>query len=345
MGLATAMEAIRSMHFGTQPRRRRPDLGVSARPPRVSSGAALPILLLLALLAANALPAAAKTQWKSFKPTKSPGRVCAHIGAKDLRYYKLDAQEPLTFTASGPTRVQLMTRHLPAAGEGGEKSYTLRVMRDGKEILKKRIAAGPSKSGHICNDVGRSVGASRKSYITVPKGKHVFQVYATDTSTPVGVRLYKQVKSKTKASLISFSPDAYRMICTLVTSTGHEYPHYHFDRTTPIRFQIHGPTTLTVYTRADFDQTMLASISYGVEVLRNGESHRIFHYDNVKKQSTAAYKEHECREILPGERRALTLKVPAGTWNYELRPAETGHQSIAARILMPSKDIANSSVR
>jgi hypothetical protein len=297
------------------------------------------------MLAVGALPASAKTQWKSFRPAKSPGRACVHIGTKDMRYYKLDAQEPVTFTLSGPSRVQLLTRHLPAAGETGEKSYTLRVMRDGKEVLTKRISAGASKGGHICNDVGHGVGASRKSYITVPKGKHVFQVYAVESGTPIGLRLYRQVKSTKKASLISFSPDAYGKICTLVTSAGHEYAHYHFDRGTTVRFQIHGPTTLIIYTRPDFDQTMLASASYGIEVLRNGESHRVFHYDNVKKLSTAAYKEPECREILPGERRKLTLRVPAGTWDYELRPTENGHQSIAARILMPSKDIANSSGR
>jgi len=331
------------MHFGMQPRRPRPICPTTARGPRRSRGAIGPILLSLCWLAASALPAAAQTQWKNFRPSKSPGRVCAHIGTKDLRYYKLDTQEPVMFTVTGPTRLQLLTRHLPAAGEAGEKSYTLRVMRDGREVLKKRITAGLSKSGHICNDIGRGVGASRKSYITVPKGKHVFQVYATDTSTPVGVRLYRQVKSTKKASLISFSPDAYRMICTLVTSTGHEYPHYHCSRTAPVRFQIHGPTTLSIYTRADFDQTMLGSASYGLEVLRNGESHRVFHYDNVKKQSTASYKEPECREILPGERRLLTLKVPAGTWDYELQPTENGHQYIAVRILMPTKDVANSS--
>jgi hypothetical protein len=345
LGLAIAMEAFRTMHFVMHPRRPRPRCGAGSRTPHNPGGPILAILLALSMVAVSAIPAAAKTQWKSFKPSKSPGRACVHLGAKDMRYYKLDAQEPVAFTVTGPTRIQLMTRHLPAAGETGEKSYTLRVVRDGKEILTKRISAGQSKSGHVCNDVGHGVGASRKSYITVPKGKHVFQAYVADTNTSVGLRLYKQVTSTKKASLISFSPDAYRMICTLVTSDGHEYPHYHFDRTTPLRFQIHGPTTLTIYTRADFDQTMLASASYGVEVLRNGESHRVFHYDNVKKQSTATYKEPNCREILPGERRKLTLRVAAGTWNYELRPTENGHQAIAARILMPSKDVANSSGR
>ncbi len=323
----------------------RPSRGAGRRTPRPWRSLIPAILLPLVLLAAGVQPAVAKTQWKSFRPSKSPGRVCVQIGSKDSRYYKLDAQEPVTFTVTGPSRVQLLTRHVPAAGETGEKSYTLRVMRDGKEVLSKRISAGVSKGGHVCNEVAHAVGASRKSFLTVPKGKHVFQAYVADSNTPVGVRIYKQLKTSKKTSLVSFSPDGYDRICTLVTSAGHEYPHYHFDRATPLRFQIHGPTTLTIYTRPDFDHTMLASSSYGVEVLLNGVSHRVFHYDNVKKLSTAAYKERECREILPGERRKLTLKLPAGTLNVELRPTENGHQALAARILMPSKDVTNGSSR
>ena len=44
-------------------------------------------------------------------------------------------------------------------------------------------------------------------------------------------------------------------------------------------------------------------------MLRNGESHRTFQFDDVRKLSTVAYKEEECREIVPSERKKLTLSV------------------------------------
>ena len=297
-------------------------------------------LLALLVLAVGTESADAKTYWSSFRPARSAGRTCIHIGGKDSRYYKLDTKRAIEFTAHGPNRIRLITRHLPLRGRTDERTYTLRVVRDGREILTKTITAGRSKSATLCSDVGQAAGSGKKSYVTVPKGKHTFRVYIQEDDNPVALKIYKQKKSK-KTTLVSFSPDNYDRVCTLVVSSGKEYPHYHFTRETPLRFQVHGPTSLEVWTRADFDHTMMGGASYGLEVLRNGISHTTAHYDNVRKLGTASYREEECREILPGERKNLTLKVPRGTWTYEIRPAEVGPEAIAARILIPKKDIPN----
>lgn len=294
----------------------------------------------LLTLAVGADSGEAKTYWSSFRPARSAGRTCIHVGGKDSRYYKLDPKRAIEFTAHGPGRIRLITRHLPLHEQTGRRTYTLRVVRDGREILTKTITAGRSKSATLCSDVGQAVGIGKKSYVTVPKGKHSFRVYIQEEGNPVAVKIYKQKKAK-KITLVSFSPDNYERVCTLVVSSGKEYPHYHFTRQTPLRFQVHGPTTLEIWTRADFDHTMMGSTSYGLEVLRNGISYTTAHYDDVRKLGTAAYREEECREILPGERKKLTLKVPQGTWTYEIRPAEVGPEAIAARILIPKKDIPN----
>ncbi len=299
----------------------------------------------LLILATSAPTSVAASRWKLFKPTSSPGRECIRVGGKDRRYYKLDEETPVTCTLHGPNRLRIYTRHIPAPGDTRRKSYVLRVFRDGKEVLTKTISARTNKTAHLCGEVGTTIGLSRNSYITVPKGKHEFKILVADAEARVAVRLYQQAKKKAKITLVSYSPEEYARICTLVTSTGREYPHYHFNHTQPLRFTIIGPTNLEVWTRADFDKTMMASTAFGIEVLRNGESHRTFHFDDVRKLSTVAYKEEECREIVPSERKKLTLSVPKGQWTYELRPAEHGHHALASRILIPKKDIANSSQR
>ena len=132
------MEACLKMRSREQSWHPRPGRGAGWRTPRLSRSLIPAILLPLVLLAVGTHPASAKTQWKSFRPSKSPGRVCVQIGAKDSRYYKLDAQEPVTFTVTGPSRVQLLTRHIPAAGETGEKSYP--------GIMYRKILTEPIKA-------------------------------------------------------------------------------------------------------------------------------------------------------------------------------------------------------
>ena len=169
----------------------------------------------------------------------------------------------------------------------------------------------------------------------------LFQIYIEEKGSPVAVRIFKRKKIR-EITLLSFTPDEYKRVCTLVMSNGKEYPHYHFTRSQPMRFQIYGPTTLTIWTRVDLVKTMMTSTSYGLEVLRNGESRKIVHYDNIRKLTTATYKEEECREIVPGERKKITIEVPKGTWSYEIRPTQPGPEEVAARILIPKKDVISS---
>lgn len=301
---------------------------------------AAPIVALLALATGAGEAQAAKTRWSSFRPAKAPDKICIHIGGNDARYYKLDHKSPLEFTLRGPNRIRLITRHLPVEGKIKRQSYIIRVIRDGKEILKKMITSGPSSTAILCGDVDQTVGIGKKSYVTVPSGKHVFRVYVEQKDIPVAVRLFKK-ETVRDITHVSFTPDEYEGICTLVMSNGKEYPHYHFSRTSPLRFRINGPTTLQIWTRVDFDQTMMTRTSYGLELFQNGESHLVLHYDDVRKLSTASYKEKECQRVLPGERKKIELKVPKGTWTYELRPTSPGPEAITARILIPTKDIAN----
>lgn len=289
-------------------------------------------LLVLPLLAAAA-------EWKSFRPEKGPTRYCVSVSGKERRYYELDPRLPVTFTLTGPNRVRLITRHVPPSGDSTLREYTIRVLRDGRQVLRKRIIANVRSTVTLCGDSQHPIGWGRRSYLSVPKDSHLFEIYVLEKDPRVLVRLHRRVESKSTAPLEPLVPQDHAGICTLLTADGREYPHFRFSRREPLEFCIEGPTTLSVYARAEIDHRMMGVTSFGIEVLRTGVLQRTFHFSGVGKLASALYREPYCSAIVPSQRRQLTLLVPEGQWSYRLRPTEMGNPSLAARVLIPKEDL------
>jgi len=62
----------------------------------------------------------------------------------------------------------------------------------------------------------------------------------------------------------------------------------------------------------------------------------MFHYD-VTRLSNAFYPEQ--LDLLPGTRKKLSIKVPAGKHNYEVRCVRPENCGISAQIRIPRKDL------
>ncbi len=279
----------------------------------------------------------AKTSWASVTPKKADGKVCIHVGDNDWTYYRLNPGSAIEFTVRGPRQLRIRTRHLGKDGVGRAR-YTVKIIRDGKPVLTKKVTAGPSSKAYLCGRPGISVGAAKVRKIRVPKGKHTYRIVTARGDPPLAVRILREKKLRT-SSWVPLTPEGYDRVCTLILPTGKERKYYHFTETKPLEFFIIGPTTIRLWTRLDCDHEMIASETYSIEAFRDGMSIGIKTFDNVKKHSGVQYK--ECLDLLPGHAQKWDIKVPKGQHRYKILPHGLLRTGIAGRILMPQRALGN----
>lgn len=290
---------------------------------------------LAACLLAGAAGAEAATSWRTLKPSAAPGETCIAVQGQQYDYHRLDREDPAVVSLRGPRRLKIVTRYVFGADDPDERRYTLRVVMDGREVLRKSLRARPLAGAHLCGQ-GTEVSALRRSTINVPTGKHDIQIFAeTEGDGRVAARFYRESKQQ-KARDVAFAPEGYAAVRHLQFASGTQSTYYWFHADRPLRFAVTGPTTLKLYTRLDFTHTMNGSQTYSLELLRDGESQNTFHY-HTGKLSAAAYVESP--DILPGSRKLLRISVPRGRHQFEVRCVRPEACGIAAQIRIPESDV------
>jgi len=279
--------------------------------------------------------AEAAVSWRSIDPVNEVPTRCIKVQAQDFDYLLLDDQEPVVLDLRGPRRLKIVTRYLFADNESEECSYTLRVLMDGQEVLRKatrsRVLAGPKP----CRGDG-DIGALRKSYLNVPTGRHEIQILVGERGRGrVAARFFRETRRE-KTQDVAYAPDEFESVRHLQFASGTQSTYYHFTDAKPLRFTVRGPTNLKLYTRLDFDLTMNGAQNYSLELLRNEESQNVYHY-HAEKLSAAHYVERE--DLLPGDRKLMRITVPPGVQNYELRCLRPQACGIACQIRIPEADV------
>ncbi|MBD3236276.1 MAG: hypothetical protein GF330_06215 [Candidatus Eisenbacteria bacterium] len=302
--------------------------------------AALGVLLLAAI--ATPRPLGAESHWAFLKARAAKERLQIRIGGSDRTYYRLDATTPVEFSASGPTRVRLITRPLDTAEGARRASYGLRVTRGAgkKLVLLKEIYAEESEAV-VCAATGDAVGEGEESLLHVPRGKWDFRLYLHESDTDVAVRLLQEERRKEEL-LVHCPPESFDAVHVLVQPSGNEYPHYHFTRMLPLRARLRGPAPVSIRTRLDFPSGGLEIAPYGIEVIgwkaEEGELRRRFrktrHYWSQRLEKTH-YRDTDA--LCPGENMEFPIDLPAGEWVLEIRPIDIEIPGATARILAPKR--------
>jgi len=290
---------------------------------------------LAACLLAGAAGAEAATSWRTLKPSATPGEICIAVQGQQHTYHRLDREAPAVVSLRGPRRLKIVTRYVFGSDDPDERRYVLRVVMDGREVLRKSLRGRTLDGIHPC---GRDteVSALRRSTIDVPTGRHDIQVFAeTEGSGRVASRFYRESRQQ-KTRDVAFAPEGYAAVRHLQFASGTQSTYYWFHADKSLRFAVTGPTTLKLYTRLDFDHTMNGSQAYALELLRDGESQNVFHY-HTEKLSAAAYVESP--DILPGSRKLLRIPVPRGSHRFEIRCVRPEACGIAAQIRIPESDV------
>lgn len=289
------------------------------------------------LAAAFALaPREAAAAWRGLKPADSAGEVCLAVKGETFDYALLDRAKPAVLEVRGPRKIKIVSRYLFGPGDAGTGVYTLRVLMDGEEVLRRSYSS-PLLAGAARCTGGGEAAALRSTTLRVPTGRHQIQVYAeVEGEGRAAARFFREVK-RAKAKDVAFAPERYGAVSELQFASGSTSTYYLFSAESPLGFSVTGPTTLKVYTRLDFDHRMNGAQAYALELLRDGVSVNTYHYQ-TDKLSSAHYLKRPL--ILPGERKVLRIPVPRGRHHYELRCVRPEACGIAAQILIPEADVS-----
>ncbi|HOX25169.1 MAG TPA: hypothetical protein PLL30_13695 [Candidatus Krumholzibacteria bacterium] len=289
----------------------------------------------LAILAGLGGTAAAKTTWVSVKDLAGGPAVCLETGGERLDYTLVGDAAAVHCSVQGPRRLKLTSRYLFAADDSSRVAYAMIVQLDGREVLRKGFTGTVAANFDRCDADGR-VGTLRRSYLDLPAGKHDLTIRAEcEGMGSVAIRLFRQVKRQ-RDHWVAFAPEHYGEIRHLQFANGNESAYYHFDADTPLGLTVSGPTTLRVATRLDFDHLMNGGQTYALQVAIDGTVWRTFHFDSDRLAS-ALYVERP--DILPGERKELTIAVPRGRHAVEIRCVRPETCGVAALIHLPLSDL------
>ncbi len=300
--------------------------------------AVVPVLFLVAAGFLMPTTTSAADKWLKVTPTRQGPEVCLSSDQQNFTYLVLDPADPVEFEVNGPRRVKLISRYVFGTGDADRQPFVVSVSLDGAEILRKSFTSQVNETVVLCERVSR-VSSLRRAYVDIPKGTHVLQVtgQATGGGDVVG-RLYRESKRKT-SSTVPYAPDGYAELATLQFESGTQSTYYRFEAGTPLAFAVTGPTSLQLYTRLDFNPGMLGSQKHMLEVWRDGELWRTFHYDSTRL-ANAFYPDR--LDILPGTRKKLRISVPEGLHQFEVRCVRPENCGITAQIRIPRKDLRGS---
>jgi hypothetical protein len=309
-------------------------------PPRAPAARSLAAVLgglLIALCLAE--PAAAATSWRTIGEVVSAGTVRVTGMGAPFTYHRLDEELPAIFTLRGPRRLKVVSRYLFAPEDPSPSEFTLVVRLDGAEVLRKRFTARVREELALAGDAGAAVSSLERAYVDVGTGRHEIQVLAeTPGAGRVAARFFRESR-KPQTNYVAFAPEEYGEVLSLQFASGTQSTYYNLDNAHPLGFTVQGPTMLKIYTRLDFDHTMSGSQSYALEVLRDGESWKSFHYQ-TEKISSAAYVGRP--EVLPGGRKLMRIPVPKGLHRFEIRCLRPATCGVATQIRIPAADLVRS---
>ena len=290
------------------------------------------ITALTALTTLLALPASG-ADWKSFRPAEHAGRTTISVSGKELTYYGLTEDEPLTFSVEGPTRIKVLTR-VRVPNDRESVAYGVSVARDGihQETVDKE--AYPKDGAFYVAFNHFRPGVIRRVYIDVPTGRHGYALTVAGEHR-VDARLFERAESR--PSRVSIAPTGHGSVETLYYRDK-ELTYYLLTGESPVVLDVVGPTSVKVNTRLLYDATMLGDQTYVVGVKEGDDPECLYRIDAEPSQTVVM---RDRADVIPGALRHFMLEVPRGAHTYEFRLADTVAGGVAVKFYIPRGDLTN----
>lgn len=121
-----------------------------------------------------------KEKWISYSPNPPYDPVNIVVNEEIVKYFRFSAKKPLKVSIIGPTKVRIFTRTENHYDSRGRVIYRVQVKCDNKIQNTYQISSVRSQTALYKNDKSLVPGKGREFLITVPKGKHLYEIYPID---------------------------------------------------------------------------------------------------------------------------------------------------------------------
>jgi hypothetical protein len=296
--------------------------------------------LLLVLLTGFSLAANSQNQmyWSSLKPDKASTPVKILLLNQQLDYYPLERNGEILLSLQGPTTLRVHSRLEYTGGSSEEKRYFVRYAReDGKEGNFLRNTT-PDKAPAILEQPKTVLGSARNLYLKVPPGKHTYRFFLGDKDYyKLYVRFYERATALAPPSEnINFEPYDYTSLVPIAVKEK-ESEYYRVGRVDSVRLVIIGPTTLQVFSRLEFDSTMVTDQKYRLKVFEDKSEKQVFDLTS-RPSDLAQYR--EASSLMAGQAAKVYVEVPKGKHEYYFQVIDKGRSALL-RFSIPRKALKN----
>ena len=285
------------------------------------------LAFLLTVLFVGATAPCPAADWKSLTPTAYADRARVFVDGKERTYYRFTADEPVTFSVEGPTRIKVLTRaRIPNPDDSA--SYGVVVTRDGAVVETREFESRPKESAFYVAFTDFRPGVIRRLYIDG------YELTSTG-SHHVDARVFASTAER--PSRVSIAPSEYGSVETLLYRDK-ELAYYVMTKDDLVTLDVVGPTTIKVNTRLLYDATMLGDQTYVVGVAESGSDERLYRIDAEPSETIV------CRDrgdVIPGALRHFSLEVGAGAHTYEFRLVDSLAGGLAVKFYIPRGDVPN----
>jgi len=291
------------------------------------------LALAAALLVGGSGAAAGAAAWKTIPLSGYAARTAMMVEGKQTTYHRFDAVQPLSFKATGPVRLKVLTR-LVIPNSREKDSYALVVVRDGVQVDAKAFDTAPAeKAFYVALDSVRP-GVIRRFYLDVPTGEHAYEIRAEGIAR-VDARVFASTEVGGERVGLAPRDDARPEI---LVSGDKELTYYLLAEGEPVTLDVVGPTSVRVNVRLMFDAAMQKRESFVVAVGEQGAEEVLTRIETSRSETV------RCRDrgdVLPGALRHFALDVAEGRHTYRFRLAEAASGLAAVSFHIPRGDVAN----
>lgn len=294
------------------------------------------VLLIVALLMCSTIGMAQKQlKQKYLKPVKSKESVSIVVDGKSRDYYDL-SQKPTVIKVKGAGKLRVLSRCQFKAAQEKQERYQIEYRIDGgkTEVLKSKRVNRSVKASY--SDGALGVPSTLEWFeIEFGPGEHSIEFISPDVNLTVHARFAYTLVDDSKQKWVNLSPHRSEGIVELVTKES-LISYYKFSVKNPILVELHGPTTLRVFTRCEFHYKMRGAVNYRIQVKMDDQVIHTYQLSN-RRSETTTYKALD--NLVPGRANEFVLNIPKGKHKIEIIPLDCDKNGVICRLMIPENDV------
>ncbi|NQV37553.1 MAG: hypothetical protein HQ509_06060 [Candidatus Marinimicrobia bacterium] len=240
------------------------------------------------------------------------------INSKRRLYYSVDS-EGVTYTVTGPTRVELISRYPVPKRTKQRQNFRYLIIVDNKDTIKVNHRYKIQKSIRSVQHPNHSYTFSGNYFINLEEGQHSVELITeTDQQYPVLLRvLSKEFDTPGDNSRILIPMVHQRARRVKIESS--EVQYFQGNYTVPLQVNTTGPKTIRIFSRLEFENWMGEQEVYRLRIRSENKVIGTYYF-NTERSSEAIVVEQADR--VPGKWRTCEILVPKGENTYTVEVVE-----------------------